>query len=194
MSKKQLGKPSKSAKNFYLAYIDKKGKRVKRGTRGSRPIEVKINRVALVEAAKKAGRIGGKFAPKLKAIAHKKRVLAAKKGAATRAMKKYGAYRERDFTTKSTSTEFSVYVVPFMAGEVLQATHNRARLDGWEYLFVKIHAKDTDGDELFFHTGYFRITNENIPAILDAVSALEDKYEIAEVVEYEIYYTKGRTI
>lgn len=130
----------------YFAYINTSGKRVKAGTRGAKRITVKINREALQKQAARAGRIGGKFAPKAKARQHETRRIAALKGAITRKLNRDGIHFNKEYDTAGMGYHYREYIIPDYAPEtILEVILIEEELGSVEFYGV-IHGEDEDGN------------------------------------------------
>lgn len=170
-----------AGRDSYTAYIDKLGRRVKAGSRGAKPIQIRINREALRKASQSAGRIGGKFAPRAEAVKHAKRRKAAAKGKATRQLNKLAILKGERFTTLR-GFIFQEYYVPFNHEAEYQAIVDRESLEGAAYFYVTVGYSDSEGDSAGFRTNNFEMTERGVKRAVESVEELIGQYNV-EVIE-----------
>lgn len=192
--KQPVKKPAIPPAGFYYAHVNAKGQRVKGTSKGAKRIAVKINRAALQEHGKRSGRIGGKFAPKSKAIAHNRRKQAAKKAALTRALKKRGGEFHKKYTTEFAHFEYREYTLQDYSPETIEAARLRELEEGYGIFRFTIDYTGEDGLLQHIGTGWFKTNNpKNSFAASQRIEILINKYDVGTVERIIIHFSKQRT-
>lgn len=127
----------------------------------------------------------GRFTSPQKAI----RSLAAKKAAETRKLKKAGAVLQPPYVAEQSGQPRRMYEVRKLTPDILQAMIQREIPEGNRPTFyVRVHYRDSDGNEHFRQTGWFRATKSNAEAATEAVEELYAEYEMEEILNIEVVY------
>lgn len=186
-------------KGTYFAYTNAKGVRVKAGTRGAKRIAVKINFAALKKQAAGAGRIKGKFAPKLKAKSHAIRSAASKrssgKATITRRITSKGGHFEKDFYTEFLGIRYRFWWVKFYDPQNVELYRDmitREKLEGASTFYVIIMGRDRDGNLIERSTPAMRVNPDNAETVEEQVEEIIAKYEFERVVRLQFRFRYER--
>lgn len=172
----------------YTAYINKSGKRVKKGTRNARPIQVKINRAAAKKSAARLTRVRGKFIK----LSKSGPIKAARKAVATRKLKESGAEFYSETVTPLFHYHYRNYISEDLQPETLGFLIDREKLEGVTAFCITMDYLDDSGNNQTVGTGFYRLREENIPLALKRLEELSSKYEMAEVLRYFVKFTFER--
>lgn len=186
------------SRSSYTAYINSKGKRVKAGAPGARPIQVKIAREKL---AASQTRIEGIKRKQRQATAQRVaiRQAAARKAAVTRSLGKLGIRFIRDTVTEHAHYRYREYQLPDTDSATILAVIQREAELGAAAFLVAIEYADADGNGGSMGTGFFLVRPDDPEQWESAafqaeisVAEMSRMYEVATMDQIWIKFTYAR--